>query len=176
MECFTYGCSNDYYARHDRTITVRLFPRFIMLHTLKPAKGSRPPRKRIARGDSGKGGSTGGRGVKGQDARSGSKRHPGFEGGQTPLIRRQPKLGGFQNPNRKEYEVVNVGDLEEKLSAGSYDIDALRTSKLIRTKKPVKLLSRGDVQKKFALTVHAASASAKAAIEKAGGSVTLLTS
>lgn len=145
-----------------------------MLHKLKPAHGSRPSRKRIARGDSGRGGSTAGRGVKGQDARSGPKRHPGFEGGQTPLIRRQPKLGGFRNPNRKDFEVVNLDDLEKKLEAGTYDAAALREKKLARSKKPVKILSRGEVKKKFNLSVHAVSSSAKSAIEKAGGSVTIL--
>jgi len=145
-----------------------------MLHKLKPAKGSRPSRKRIARGDSGRGGSTAGRGVKGQDARSGPKRHPGFEGGQTPLVRRQPKLGGFNNPNRIEYEVVNVGVLENQLDAGTYDVADLRKARLARGKRPIKLLSQGDVKKKFNLSVHAASSSAKSAIEKAGGSVTIL--
>lgn len=145
-----------------------------MLHKIKPAKGSRQSRKRIARGDSGRGGSTAGRGVKGQDSRSGPKRHPGFEGGQMPLIRRQPKLGGFNNPNRIEYEVVNIGSLEKQLDAGTYDAAALREARLARGKKPIKLLSQGTVKKKFNLSVHAASSSAKSAIEKAGGSVTIL--
>jgi len=142
-----------------------------MLHTLKPAPGSRKARKRVARGTSGKGGLTAGRGTKGQQSRSGKGRRFGFEGGQTPLLRRQPKLGGFRNPRRKEYEVLTLKVLEEKLVAGSYDIAALRSAKLVRTKKPVKLLATGSVKKKFTLTVNAASKAASEAITKAGGSV-----
>ncbi len=142
-----------------------------MLFTLKPAPGSKRPRKRVARGSSAGGGTTAGRGTKGQHARTGKGYRLGFEGGQTPLLRRQPKLGGFRNPSRIEYEVVNLDSLEEKLEAGSYDVAALRAARLVRSKKPVKLLGRGAVKKKFSLTVHAASPTAKAAIEKAGGSV-----
>lgn len=146
-----------------------------MLHSLKPAPGSRKPRKRAGRGNSAGRGTTAGRGTKGQGSRSGRKgKLFTFEGGQTPLLQRQPKLGGFKNPNRVDYEVINIGTLEEKLSAGKYDIESLKQQKLIRTGKRVKLLSRGDVKKKFDLTVHAASKKAVEAIEKAGGNVTLL--
>lgn len=143
------------------------------LHTLTPAPGSRRARKRVARGSSAGGGTTAGRGTKGQQARTGKGRRFGFEGGQTPLLRRQPKLGGFTSPRRTEYEVVNLDVLEEKLPAGSYDQDALRAARIIRTRKPVKLLARGEVKKKFTLTVDAASAKAKGAVVSAGGSVTL---
>jgi len=142
-----------------------------MLHTIKPAPGARKARKRIARGNSGKGGTTAGKGTKGQQSRSGHTRRFGFEGGQSPLLRRQPKLGGFRNPRRKEYEVLTLAALEAKMPAGSYDKAALREAKLISTKKPVKLLATGEVKKKFVLTVDAASAKAKEAVEKAGGSV-----
>ena len=98
---------------------------------------------------------------------------PQFEGGQTPLFRRQPKFQGFKNPGREEFEVVNLEVLEAKLPAGSYDVDALRAAGLLRRKRPVKVLGKGSVTKKFALTVHAASKSAKQAIEKAGGTVQL---
>lgn len=144
-----------------------------MLHTISPAPGSRKNRKRVARGNSAGGGTTAGRGTKGQQSRGGAKRRFGFEGGQTPLLLRQPKLGGFTNPKRTEYEALNIAVLEEKLEAGSYDEAALRSAKLLRTKKPVKLLARGELKKKFTLTVHAASANAKKAIEAAGGSVTI---
>lgn len=143
------------------------------LHTLSSAKGSRRNRKRIARGNSAGGGTTAGRGTKGQAARAGKGRRFGFEGGQTPLVRRQPKLGGFTNPTRKEYEVVNISLLEEKLPAGSYDQVALRKARLIRSKKPIKLLADGEVQKKFALTVDAASKKATEVVSKAGGTVTI---
>ena len=142
-----------------------------MLHDLKPAKGSRKTRKRAGRGNSAGRGTTAGRGTKGQGSRAGSKRRYAHEGGQTPLLRRQPKFGGFTNPNRKEYEVINVGELEKKLDAGSFDTAALREKGFLRTKKRVKLLGQGDLKKKFELTVHAASKSAKEAVEKAGGKV-----
>lgn len=145
-----------------------------MLHTLKPARGSVHRRKRVARGTSGKGGMTAGRGFKGQHARTGKGMRLGFEGGQVPLLMRQPKLGGFINPTREEFEVVNLDDLETMLEAGTYDVESLRAKKLVRTRKPVKLLGRGTVTKKLSLTVNAASKSAKSAIEKAGGSLTLL--
>ncbi len=141
-----------------------------MLHKLKPAKGSRRKAKRIARGDSAGGGSTAGRGTKGQQSRTGKGRKFGFEGGQTPLIRRQPKLGGFTHPRRVDHEALNLSKLEA-LPAGTYDIAALRAQKIVRTKRPVKLLGKGSVKAKFVLTVHAASASAKAAVEAAGGTV-----
>ncbi len=140
-----------------------------MLHTLKPAKGSRKKIKRIARGDT-----TAGRGTKGQHARTGKGQRFGFEGGQTPLIRRQPKLGGFVQPGRREYGVLNVDDLAKMLGAGSYDIAALRQRKMVRTKKPVKILGRGALTKKLSLSVHAVSGSAKEAIEKAGGTITIV--
>ena len=143
-----------------------------MLHTLSPTPGSRRQRKRVGRGNSAGGGTTAGRGTKGQRSRSGASRKHGFEGGQTPLLMRQPKLGGFRNPKRKEYEVLNLDVLESTLKPGKYDMAALRENKLLRTRKPVKLLGRGEMKKKFSLTVHAASKAAKDAIEKAGGSVT----
>jgi large subunit ribosomal protein L15 len=144
-----------------------------MLNSLKAAPGSRKSRKRAGRGNSAGRGTTAGRGTKGQGSRSGSSRNRIFEGGQTPLLQRQPKLGGFKNPNRVEYEVVNLGSLEEKLDAGKYDVEALKASKLIATGKRVKLLARGEVKKKFDITVHSASKAAIEAIEKAGGKVTV---
>lgn len=147
-----------------------------MLHTLKPAPGSRKKSRRAGRGSSAGRGMTAGRGMKGQMSRSGKRggSKSVFEGGQTPLLMRQPKLGGFKNPNRTEYEVVNVSNLEATLDAGKYDVAALKAAKLVRTGKRVKLLARGEVKKKFDLTVHAASKAAKEAVEKAGGKVTVL--
>ncbi|MEI8229832.1 MAG: 50S ribosomal protein L15 [Candidatus Peregrinibacteria bacterium] len=148
--------------------------RKIMLHALKPSFGSVKKRKRVARGSSAGGGTTAGRGTKGQHARAGKGKRFGFEGGQVPLIRRQPKLGGFTNPTRRECEPLNLSSLEAKLPAGSYDIAALKKVRLLRTTKPVKLLGKGTITKKYVLTVNATSKSAKAAIIKAGGSVTLV--
>lgn len=142
-----------------------------MLNTLKPAPGSRKSSKRAGRGNSAGRGTTAGRGTKGQGSRSGSKSNRIFEGGQTPLMVRQPKLGGFNNPNRVEYEVVNLDTLEEKLAAGKYDVAALKENNIVSTGKRIKLLARGEVKKKFEITVHAASKIAKEAIEKAGGKV-----
>ena len=144
-----------------------------MLHTLSPAKGSRKPRKRVARGNSAGGGTTAGRGYKGYHSRSGSKKRHGFEGGQTPLLRRQPKLGGFKNPTKVYYEVLNLSDLAS-LKDGEYKPEDLRKAKLLSTKRPVKVLARGELQNKLTLHVHAASAAARSAVEKAGGSITIL--
>lgn len=149
-------------------------PHFPMLHLLKPASGSRSKRKRIARGNSGKGGTTAGRGTKGQHSRTGKGRKHGFEGGQVPLLRRQPKLGGFQSPRRKDYEVVNLWSLEEKLPAGTYSIEDLRQKRLVRKGTLVKILADGEISKKFSLEAHAASKKAKQALEKAGGTLTLI--
>jgi large subunit ribosomal protein L15 len=147
---------------------------FPVLHSLRPNPGSRRRPKRVARGNSAGGGTTGGRGTKGQQSRVGKGRKFGFEGGQVPLIRRQPKLGGFTHPRREDFEPLNLDTLEERLEAGSYDPAALREKRILRTGHRVKLLSRGTVSKKFSLTVHAASAKAKEAVEKAGGTVTLI--
>jgi large subunit ribosomal protein L15 len=110
--------------------------------------------------------------MKGQQSRTGKGRRFGFEGGQTPLFRRQPKLGGFRNPRRVPYEVLTLSTLE-RLEAGAYDIAALKQARIVQSNRPVKLLARGAVSKKFTLTVNAASPGARAAVEKAGGSVTI---
>lgn len=145
-----------------------------MLHTLKPAHGSTKQRKRVARGNSAGGGTTAGRGTKGQQSRTGRKRkQSGFEGGQTPLLRRLPKSGGFRNPRRVEFEPVNIGALEA-LPAGEYNAEALRAQRLLTSSRPVKLLGKGSVSKKFTLHVHATSESARKAIEAAGGSITIV--
>lgn len=145
-----------------------------MLHSLRPASGSRKSTKRIARGNSGKGGTTGGRGTKGQHSRTGKGKHFGFEGGQVPLIRRQPKLHGFKSIRRKEYEVINLATLEKTLDAGTYTLEDLLAKRLVRKGKLVKLLGLGTLTKKFDLQVHAASKTAKAAVTKAGGSLTVI--
>lgn len=146
-----------------------------MLHVLRPNPGSKKRRKRVARGNSSGTGTTAGRGTKGQQSRVGKGRKFGFEGGQVPLLVRQPKMGGFTQPRRAEYEPLNIDTLETMLEAGTYDVQALRAKKILRTKKPVKLLSRGSVTKKFSLSVHAASKSALEAVKKAGGTVTIIT-
>lgn len=145
-----------------------------MLHTLRPSPHSRKRRRRIGRGISAGGGKTAGRGTKGQHARTGKGRRFGFEGGQTPLLRRQPKLGGFRNPRRTVFAVLNVERLEEALEAGAYDVWALRSRRLVRGCHPVKILGKGVLTKKLTLTVHAASKRARIAVEQAGGKITIL--
>ena len=144
-----------------------------MHHLLRPAHGSTQKRKRVARGNSAGGGTTAGRGTKGQQSRTGKGRSFGFEGGQVPLLMRQPKLGGFKSVRKVEYEVLNIAELEEKLSPGAYDAAALRKNGIVSRNRPVKILGMGTVTKKFDLTVAAASKSAKDAIKKAGGTLTI---
>ncbi len=145
-----------------------------MLHELKPAPGSTKRRIRVARGNSAGGGTTGGRGTKGQQSRVGKGRRLGFEGGQTPLLRRQPKMGGFRQPRRVRYEVINLDILEAKLAAGTYDVPQLRAARIVRTGHPVKLLKGTSLTKAFTLAVHAATGGARQAVEGAGGKVQIV--
>lgn len=147
-----------------------------MLHSLRPASGSRSRRKRIARGNSGKGGTTAGRGTKGQHSRTGKGKKLGFEGGQVPLLMRQPKLGGFTAPRAFSYETVNLDSLEKKLPAGKYSIVDLVQKRMVSKGKAVKILARGAITKKYDLEAHAASKTAKDAVKKAGGSITIVKS
>ncbi len=147
------------------------------LHSLKPAKGSTHLSKRVGRGQgSGKGG-TATRGHKGAKSRSGYSRKLGFEGGQMPLQRRVPKFG-FTNINRKEYQGVNIDTLQALVDAGkikdTVDIQVLIDNRLMRKNEMVKILGRGELKAKLNVTAHKFTATAKAAIEKAGGSVTEL--
>lgn len=144
----------------------------ITQHTLRPHPGARKPKQTIGRGDGSGHGSYSGRGMKGQLARSGGTRRPGFEGGQTPLIRRLPKLKGFKNPNRLPYQVVNVHKLEVFEDGTLVDIVALYEKKLISHKnRPIKLLGDGEITKKLTIKVDACALSAREKIEKAGGTV-----
>jgi large subunit ribosomal protein L15 len=136
------------------------------LHHLKPAEGAKKDRRRVGRGRAGKGGKTAGRGTKGYLAKHNPK--PGFEGGQMPLQRRVPKLKGFTNPNRVEYAVVNVETLG-KVFDGEVDPAGLYEHGLVRKGRPVKILARGELDKKLTVRAHAFSDAAKAKIEQAGG-------
>ena len=145
------------------------------VHDLAPAPGSNKSGKRKARGTGGKGGKTAGRGSKGQRARNTVAR--GFEGGQTPLKQRVPKLSGFNNPFRVEYQAINLhalNELAEKVGA-DIDLDTLVESGLLTKGDFAKILARGEISTKVNVHAHGASASAIAAIEAAGGSVTLVT-
>jgi large subunit ribosomal protein L15 len=142
------------------------------IHDLKPAAGSKSARRRVGRGIGGKGGKTAGRGSKGQGARGSVK--PGFEGGQTPLHRRTPKAKGFRNPFRVEYVVVNLETLEGFDAGTVVDPAALRAKGLVSKQGLVKVLGRGQLTKGLTVKANAFSASAKRAIEGAGGSTEVL--
>jgi large subunit ribosomal protein L15 len=141
------------------------------LHDLKPAPGSRRPRRRVARGIGGKGGKTAGRGTKGQGARDTIP--AGFEGGQLPLMQRIPKLKGFTNPFRVEYHPVNLHTLET-FSGDVATPDTLAQEGLVKKGALVKVLGRGELNRKIRVEAHAFSATARQAIESAGGTVEIL--
>ncbi len=144
------------------------------VHELAPAPGAKKRAKRVARGTGGRGGKTAGRGTKGQRARNTVA--VGFEGGQMPLKQRVPKLRGFNNPFRVEYQAVNLhtlGDLVEKLGDGVVTPDVLVANGVVRKGAFVKILARGEITTKVDVHAHAVSKSAEAAIIDAGGSITL---
>jgi large subunit ribosomal protein L15 len=141
------------------------------LHDLHPAPGAKRGRKRIGRGPGSGTGKTAGKGHKGQKSRSGYSRRYGFEGGQMPLVRRLPKRG-FTNIFRVEFQVVNLRDLERVFADGdTVSPESLTEKGLVRGgRRLVKVLGDGELSKKLAVQVHKFSASARAGIEKAGGS------
>ncbi|MBD3367063.1 MAG: 50S ribosomal protein L15 [Candidatus Eisenbacteria bacterium] len=144
------------------------------LNDLKHASGARKNRRRIGRGQGSGRGGTSGKGHKGQKSRSGGSIPPWFEGGQMPLARRLP-IKGFKNPNRREFEVINIRDIERSGLEGDITVDVLRTSGVVTSgKKPVKLLGTGELSRAVNLKVHAVSASAKQKVEDAGGTVEIV--
>ena len=161
------------------------------LHDLRPAEGARKPRVRVGRGIAAGKGKTAGRGTKGQKARAGGSIPPWFEGGQTPLHMRIPKLRGFKNRFKVEYEVVNVGAIGALAERGAFEVEAsrkgakagpitinqdiLRAVGLVRTlNKPLKVLGAGELSVPLFVVADAFTASARAKIEAAGGSVNVL--
>ena len=157
----------------------------IGLHNLKPAPGSRRPRKRVGRGEGSGTGKTAGRGHKGYGSRSGSKRRARFEGGQNPIHMRMRKLRGPNKkmsmpfePFRTHTQPVNLADLEERFDDGaSVDLEALRAAGLgTRKDVPVKILARGELTKRLTVHAHAFSKTAREKIEAAGGTVQVLES
>jgi len=167
------------------------------LHDLRPAEGSKKPRTRVGRGIAAGKGKTAGRGTKGQKARAGSSIPAWFEGGQTPLHIRIPKLRGFKNRFRIEYEVVNVGRISALVEGGLLEAgeppatgkrastrkaapvtvnqEILRAVGLVRTlDRPLKVLGHGDVSVPLFVVADAFSKSATAKIEAAGGSIQVL--
>ncbi len=145
----------------------------LKIHHLRPAPGAKTAKTRVGRGEGGKRGKTAGRGTKGTGAR---KNVPaGFEGGQMPLQMRTPKLKGFKNPFRVEYQVVNVGRLGELFpQGGTITVEDLVEAGAVRDGSLVKVLGNGDISVALNITVNAFSGSAKAKLEEAGGSVSEL--
>jgi large subunit ribosomal protein L15 len=157
----------------------------IGLHNLKPAPGSRRPRKRVGRGEGSGTGKTAGRGHKGYGSRSGSKRRARFEGGQNPIHMRMRKLRGPNKkmsmpfePFRTHTQPVNLADLEAKFDDGAaVDLDALRGAGLgTRKNVPVKILARGELTKKLTVHAHGFSKTARERIEAAGGTCQVIDS
>jgi large subunit ribosomal protein L15 len=144
----------------------------LKLHHLSPAPGSKKKKVRVGRGEGGRRGKTAGRGTKGLKARSSLR--PGFEGGQTPLAMRLPKLRGFKNPNKEEFAIVNLSTFEEFEAGSEVTPEALREKGLIRHKGRVKVLAEGELDRALTVKAHAFSASAKSKIEKAGGSAEVI--
>jgi large subunit ribosomal protein L15 len=169
----------------------------VKLHDLRPAPGSHKARRRVGRGIASGQGKTAGRGTKGQKARAGGSIPAWFEGGQTPLHQRIPKLHGFRNPFRIEYEVVNIGAIAHLLELGALEAgempgaapkrarsspapvtvnqEILRAAGVVRTlNKPMKILGAGELSTALFVVADAFSGSARAKIEAAGGTVSVL--
>ena len=155
----------------------RLSPEEVGLHSLRPKPGSRRSRKRVGRGEGSGVGKTSGRGHKGAGSRSGTKRKPGYEGGQNPIHMRMRKLRGPHKKMSMPFEQfrtrtqpVNVADLEARFDAGAeVTPDSLRSAGLAKRRDPVKVLGRGELSKKLTVRAHGFSATAREKIEGAGG-------
>ena len=145
----------------------------LKVHHLRPAPGAKTAKTRVGRGEAGKRGKTAGRGTKGSGARKTVPQN--FEGGQMPLHMRVPKLRGFKNPFRIEYQVVNLSRLGELFpEGGPVTVEALVAAGAVRAGQPVKILGNGEISVAVQVTVDAFSASAKDKIAAAGGSTTEL--
>ena len=141
----------------------------LQIHHLRPAPGARTEKTRVGRGEASKG-KTAGRGTKGSGARNNIPAY--FEGGQMPLHRRIPKLKGFTNPFKVSFQVVNVSRIQELFpEGGTITVDDLVAKGAVRSGELVKVLGNGELTVKLDITAHGFSASAKAKIEQAGGSV-----
>ena len=143
----------------------------LKLHHLRPAPGAKTAKTRVGRGEGSKG-KTAGRGTKGTKARY--QVPVAFEGGQMPIHMRLPKLKGFKNPFRVEFQVVNLDKLSTLFpEGGDVTVDALVAKGAVRKGLPVKILGQGDIAVPVTLTVQAVSGSARTKIEAAGGSITV---
>jgi large subunit ribosomal protein L15 len=136
--------------------------------------GANRRKKVLGRGQGSGRGTTSGKGNKGQKARSGGKTYVGFEGGQMPLYRRLARRGFSNYPFKKEWQTVNLGEIEKRYEAGeTVEFATLHKKKIIKGSQPVKILAMGDFSKKLSFKVAAVSASAKEKIEKVGGDITV---
>jgi large subunit ribosomal protein L15 len=145
----------------------------VKLHELQPPEGSRHRTQRVGRGTGSGRGKTSGRGQKGAGAR-GKGFRLGFEGGQMPLAQRLPKLGGFKNPFKKVYAVVNLTKLNRFQDGATVELSDFAEAGLARAGVDVKLLGTGTLRRRLTIAAHAASESARAAIEAKGGKLTLV--
>ncbi len=148
----------------------------MQLHNLKPADGATHKTKRIGRGEGSGHGGTATKGTKGQQARTGAKTKIGHEGGQMPIQRRMPKRG-FISPNRVDYKIFNLGQLDfliEKYNITEFTPDILYVNGLINRTDVIKILGNGELKAKMTFKVNAVSAKAKEAIEAAGSKVELV--
>lgn len=145
----------------------------MMEHEIAPPAGARRSRKRVGRGDAAGGGSYAGRGMKGQKSRSGPGLRPGFEGGQMPLIKGLPMKRGFNNRYKTHYALVNLDTLQERFAADDrVTPETLRALGIIRrVRRPVKVVGDGELSHPLRVAAHKFTASARAKIEAAGGSV-----
>ena len=144
----------------------------MQLHHLRPAEGSKKRKIRVGRGEAGRRGKTAGRGTKGLKARS--KVRPGFEGGQTPLLKQMPKLKGFRNPNRVEFTALNVERLEAFEAGATVSPAEMRDAGLVKKRGRIKVLGQGDLNVALTVRAHAFSSGAAEKIKAAGGSVELI--
>jgi large subunit ribosomal protein L15 len=139
---------------------------------ITPAPGSKQARKRVGRGDGSGHGTYSGRGCKGQKVRAGYRMRPGFEGGQLPLVERLPRKRGFTNIFRTEYSIVNVGALSVFESGSEVTPEKLVAARIVKSlRKPVKILSDGDIKHPLTVKANKFTAAARAKIEAAGGTV-----
>jgi large subunit ribosomal protein L15 len=146
------------------------------LHEIRPAKGATKREKRLGRGEASGHGGTSTKGNKGHQSRSGFKNRRAHEGGQMPIQRRLPKRG-FKNPDRVEYKVFNIGQVEQlvtKYDLKEFSLEALYINGLAGRTDRVKLLGNGEIKTKLSFKVNAVSEKAKSAIEAAGGSVEIV--
>lgn len=145
------------------------------LHDLRPAEGSTKKRKRVGRGTGSGKGKTSTRGTKGQNSRTGGGVRMTFEGGQLPLVKRLPKLRGFNNRFKVEYQAVNLDSLERLFEAnGAVSPDTLAGVGLADANDPIVILGRGEINKPLSVKAHRVSESARTKIEAAGGSIEIL--